>query len=489
MEAARRLPDAEEALSMLAARFVHDPEFTVLVNGRSLAFHELEGKVAEARVTIDNTRSATVIVIDSTRVSHSSMHHGVAFWSQRRLVGDASWTIGHVAAFDGRTRFARRYNVIVDTEGFEKDVTSDWTTFRNNPPVEELYRRTAQEISRIAQALAAETVEESSADALIQNRSDFVSLGHGARIEVAEFTVAVARAHPTMAPEFLSAAVQAVINLEKSKSGAALLHKLAVLHPEDVEGLDRLLMEWTVKDALRVLDEIDGRLGVIDSIRRLARDRTADELHTLHPLVLRSRWIFGPEFESQEYCSNATLQTIARALFNKPDAKFVNEKNRPDVVVLPERTTCQLTGIEMFDPVDPALVRLQNVLLIELKKGDFEITRKEVTQADGYAQDIAASGMLAGKPFVCAWVVGETIARGTAREKDLRTDSGEVYARIRATTYGALVDTANRRLLRLRDALSNRYAAMPTDSLLNRVLGSPEQTKMDLIGASPPQAT
>jgi hypothetical protein len=489
VEAVRKLPDADETLSVLAARFVHDPEFTILVNGRSLAFHELEGKVAEARIAVDGTRSAMIFVIDSTRVSHSSLHHGIAFWSQRRLIGDASWTIGHVAAFDGRTRFARRYNVIVDTEGFEKDVTPDWTTFRNTPAVEDLYRRTAQEIGRIAQALAAETVEESSADALIQNRSEFVSLGHGARHEVAEFTVAVAREQPTIAPEFLSAAVRAVINLEKSRSGAALLHKLAALHPEDVEGLDRLLMEWTVKDALRVLDEIDGRLGVIDSIRRLASDRTADELHTLHPLVLRSRWLFGPEFESQEYCSNATLQTIARTLFDKAGATFINEKNRPDVVVLPERTTCQLTGIEMFDPVDPALVRMQNVLLIELKKGGFEITRKEVTQADGYAQDIAASGVFSGKPLICAWVVGEAIAQGTAREKDLRTDSGEVYARIRATTYGTLVDTANRRLLRLRDVLSNRYAAMPTDSLLHRVLGTPEQAKLELSGASPSLAT
>lgn len=115
-------------------------------------------------------------------------------------------------------------------------------------------------------------------------------------------------------PEFLATAVKAVINLEKSKSGASLLQKLANLPATDIEGLDSLLADWSVKDALRVLDEIDGRLSVIEAITRLAEDPETDELHTLHPLILRSRWLFGPEFESMEYCSNMTLKSVAKQL-------------------------------------------------------------------------------------------------------------------------------------------------------------------------------
>lgn len=133
----------------------------------------------------------------------------------------------------------------------------------------------------------------------------------------------------------------------------------------------QLLTEWTIKDALRVLDEIDSRISVIETIRRLADDPHTDELHTLHPLILRSRWLFGPAFESQEYCSNATLQTVARGLFKNTEAQFINERHRPDIVVLPEKTTLQITGIESFDPSDPTLTHIQQVLLIELKKGGF----------------------------------------------------------------------------------------------------------------------
>ena len=470
----RKLPDAEEILTVLAARFVHDPEFEIRVNGVQRSFSEIEGRVSEEVLDLGAGRTATVIVIDSTRLNHSSVHQGIAFWVQRRLVGSPSWSIGQIASFDGRTRFARRYKVIVDTEGFEPgvDVAEDWTAFRATDAVRDLYQATAEHIGKVAQDLAAEIVEAASEDALVQNRTELASLGQGARLEVAEFTKVVAQAHPTISPDFLATAVKAVIHLEKTKSGAALLQKLSSLPPDDITGLDRLLTEWTVKDALRVLDEIDSRIGVIETIRRLADDPHTDELHTLHPLILRSRWLFGPEFESQEYCSNVTLQTVARELFKSTEAQFINERHRPDIVVLPEKTTWQLTGIESFDPIDTTLTRMQHVLVIELKKGGFELTRKEINQADGYVQVIAASGALSGTPFICAWVVGQKIAAGVERDKQL---GNPAYGLIRAATFGSLVDTANARLLKLRTVLADRYGGSSTDDLLNRVFSQPTQ--------------
>ena len=470
----RKLPDADEILTVLAARFVHDPEFEVRVNGVQRSFNEIEGRVSEEVLDLGAGRSATVIVIDSTQLNHSSVHQGIAFWVQRRLVGSPAWSIGQIASFDGRTRFARRYKVIVDTEGFEPgvDVAEDWTAFRATDAVRDLYRATAEHVGKVAQDLAAEIVEAASEDALVQNRTELASLGQGARLEVAEFTKVVAQAHPTISPDFLATAVKAVIHLEKTKSGAALLQKLSSLPADDIAGLDRLLTEWTVKDALRVLDEIDGRISVIETIRRLAGDPHTDELHTLHPLILRSRWLFGPEFESQEYCSNVTLQTVARELFKRTEAQFINERHRPDIVVLPERTTWQMTGIESFDPVDPTLTQMQHVLVIELKKGGFELTRKEVNQADGYVQDIAASGAISGRPFICAWVVGQKVAAGVERDKRL---GNPAYGRVRAATFGSLVDTANARLLKLRTVLADRYGGSSTDELLNRVFLLPTQ--------------
>lgn len=474
----RHLPDPEEILTVLTARFVHDPEFVIRVNGTARSFSEIDGKVSETEIDFGAGSTAKVIVIDSTRINHSALHQGVAFWVEHRLVGTPSWAIGQVANFDGRTRFARRYKVIVDTQGFETEVEQDWTEFKNTDRVRELFQKVAERIRNVAQTLAASIVEESSEDALSENRSELAVLGRGAQREVAEFTKTIAQAHPTISPEFLSTAVNAVINLEKSKSGAALLQKLSLLPHDDIAGLDNLLAEWTVKDALRVLDEIDSRLSVIETIKRIAGDPTTDELHTLHPLVLRARWLFGPEFESEEYCSNATLQTVARDLFKNHNAQFINHRNRPDIVLLPDMTTVELTGIESFDHSDPTLIRLEHVLLIELKKGGFKITRDEVNQADGYVQDIASSGAISGTPFICAWVVGQSVGAGVASDKEVG-DQTRKYGRVRATTFSSLVDTANRRLMRLRERLAARYGDIPTDELLARVLSKPSQAPLE----------
>lgn len=475
----RKLPDPKEILTVLAARFIHDPEFQIQVNGTSLTLSKLEEHVTEHTIALSEGRSAKVIVIDSTRLNHSSIHQGVAFWVDRRLVGDPSWAIGQVANFDGRTRFAKRYKVIVDTSGFDNHVQADWTGFRATPAVEELFKATAEHVDKVAKGLAAEVVEATSEDALVQNRNELKSLGQGAQLEVSEFTKAVAQAHPTISPDFLATAVKAVINLEKSKSGAALLQKLAELSPADVEGLDSLLEDWSVKDALRVLDEIDSRLSVIEVIQRLADDPSTDELHTLHPLILRSRWLFGPEYESMEYCSNATLKSVARQLWGDHSASFINEKRRPDIVVLPDRTMVQLTGIETFHPTDTTMIQMQNILLIELKKGGFKLSRSEVTQADGYVQDIASSGYISGAPFINAWVVGQSVAAGVSTDK-LVGDASRQYGRVRATTYGALVDTANVRLMRLRKSLEERYDNLQTDQLLAKVLSIQEQADLNL---------
>ena len=104
-------------------------------------------------------------------------------------------------------------------------------------------------------------------------------------------------------------------NVEKSKNGKALLEKLSVMKPDDLDGLNELLDKWTIGDALEVLNEIDRRMAVISAIRKLAGDNTTDELHVLHPMIAESRWLFGPEYESSEYIFNRQMKTAVSTVF------------------------------------------------------------------------------------------------------------------------------------------------------------------------------
>lgn len=225
--------------------------------------------------------------------------------------------------------------------------------------------------------LSTDLAEQSSEDALVRNREGFKELTPLQRIEVASFARDLVKANPTVAPVTLSAAVQALINLEKARGGSALLEKLTRLDESDIEGLDRLLGEWTVTDALSVLD----RLAVVTAIEKLCGDPATDELHTLHPLVTQSRWLFGPEFDSSEYASNVTLRAATKNIFGKRVSRqaFANARQRPDIVVLSD-ATCSVVGTETFDSHDAGLARIQEVLIIELKKGKSAIGRDEMNQ-------------------------------------------------------------------------------------------------------------
>jgi len=103
-----------------------------------------------------------------------------------------------------------------------------------------------------------------------------------------------------------------MISLEHSHRGNSLLEKLSKLSEADIEGFDRLFSEWTVRDALKVLDEIDRRLATIEAIKKLSGESKTDQLHTLHPLVTQAPWLFGPDFESAEYASNLSLQNAVK---------------------------------------------------------------------------------------------------------------------------------------------------------------------------------
>ncbi len=477
----RHLPDPDRIRSILSARFLHDPQFIVRVNGLSVSLADQTGLIERSALNIAGHPPAEAFVVDSTKAAKSTLYQGIAFWVNGRLVGTPGWVVGNEAVIDGRARFAKRYSIVVKADdGWISEVEPDWSRFKGGVATDALFvevRRYAQEMFS---KLSATMIEESSEEVLVRNREQFKELTPLARIEVAGFTKELVKAVPAIHPDTLSAAVQAVINLERARGGAALLEKLTKLDEADIDGLDRLLGQWSVQDALSVLDEIDHRLAVVSAIEKLSGDPTTDELHTLHPLVTQARWLFGPEFDSSEYASNITLRTATEKIFAKRvDAlAFNNARQRPDIVILAD-ATCSVVGTEIFDSVDGNLSRIRDVLIIELKKGRSSIGRDEINQADGYVQDFLGSGAIDGTPMFRAFVVGHEIAPKTSKEKEIKED-GVLRGRVIATTYGQLTRTAHQRLFRLREKIPARYEDVSGADLSARVMGTASQVALDL---------
>lgn len=477
----KHLPDPDRIREILSARFLHDPQFVVRVNGQSVSLADQTGLIERCALEIQGFHPAEAFVVDSTRAAKSTIYQGIAFWVNGRLVGTPGWVVGNEAVIDGRARFAKRYSIVVKTDdGWISEVEPDWSRFKSGPSTDALFAEVRRYAQEMFSKLSATMVEESSEEALVRHRERFRELTTLGRIEVAGFAQELVRSVPTIHPDTLSAAVQAVINLERARGGAALLEKLTRLDEADIDGLDRLLGQWSVQDALSVLDEIDHRLAVVSAIEKLCGDPATDELHTLHPLVTQARWLFGPEFDSSEYASNVTLRTATERIFAKRvnSTVFNNARQRPDIVVLAD-ATCSVVGTEVFEGADSSLTRIRDVLIVELKKGRSTIGREEINQADGYVQDFLGSGAIDGTPMFRAFVVGHEIAPKTSREKEIK-EEGVLRGRVLATTYGQLTRTAHQRLFRLKDKIPARYEDVSGAALSARVMGTASQASLAL---------
>jgi len=460
----RNLPSSDRIRQVLSVRFVHDPRFKVVVNGRSVPLAELQGLLGQETLEIGDGLIAEAFFVDCARAARTTHHQGVAFWAGGRLVGHPSWTVGERSLIDGRRHFAKRYTFVIRSDDLYDYVERDWSGFIEDSVVKQLFEIVEEYVDRVFRARSSEQVEDTKEVAFRQNLDEIRRLNPLARRELVEFVDDLAEQQPSISPEMLDLAVKAAINLERSRSGAALLEKLSKLADDDVSALDRLLSEWSIRDALTVLDEIDRRLAVVGALEKLSADSSVDELHTLHPLVTEARWLFGPQFDSPEFASNRSLQHAIEKVFKGRVLGLEPEhlRRRPDLVVLKDATV-SATATEAIS--ETGLSSMKDVLLIEIKRGRSRVGTNEMNQASSYVDDLFGCGFLDGPPFVHGFVVGHEVAPGVS----VRRGGDPERARIEPCSFSQLVRTAEQRLFKLKSSLAERYEQVSGEDLLQRL--------------------
>lgn len=463
----KNLPKADRMLDIISARFLHDPKFILSINRKTVALEQLSGLINSKEIKINNI-TLHVHFVDSQKAGRSTLYQGIAFWQGGRLVGEPSWILGNQVVIDGRTKYAKRYTVVVKTNDLAEYIFEDWTGFKKVEVMNEVYTAVDEYVNEMFGVIAKENIEETKEQIRSEFAQDYAVLSPLAKYEVNEAIETIAITHPTAKQESISLAVEAIINLEKTRTGKQLLVKLSKLSENDIEGLNQLLENWSVRDALTVLDEIDNRLSVIEAIKKLSNDKDVDELNVLHPLVTAARWLFGPEFESAEYASNNQLQTAVEKIFDKKIQRgvFNNHRKRPDIVVL-NHSVLSVTGTETFDN-DSSLSTTNRILLIELKRGGFKLTRDERNQAQGYVEDFMACGSLIGSPYIDAFVLGKEFSEKVQPITAVINENKIEMGKVRICTFSQIVDTAEKRLFGLRRKLGERYDDIPGMELFNK---------------------
>lgn len=461
----KNLPNPNTILEVISARFLHDPNFSISINRQSIELENFKGLISSEEIEISNVK-LTVHLIDSQKSRKSTLYQGIAFWQGGKLVGEPSWVIGHRTVLDGRTKEAKRYSVVVRTNDLADYINEDWTGFKKDNALEAIYEKVDDVVQEMFARIAKENIKETTKQIKEDFRQQYNELSPLAKYEFNEALEGIATSNPTAREDAITLAVETVINLEKTRSGSELLQKLAKLSQEDIDGLNKLLENWSIKDALTVLDEIDKRISIVEAIRKLSGDPTVDELHVLHPLIANSRWIFGPEFDSPEYSSNNQLQTSVEKVFGKKIDKsaFINNKKRPDLVAL-QNSTLSITGVSNYDN---ELTTINKILVIELKRGGFKLTREERNQAVGYVEDFMNCGTLIGNPYINAFVVGQSFNEKVQPIQTIENDNKVEMGKVQICLFSQLVDSAEKRLFNLRSRLSERYSEYTGVELVSR---------------------
>ena len=463
----KNLPKAENILEIISARFLHDPKFIVSINKKTIELEDHSGLIFTEAINTNNIK-LNVHLIDSKKARKSTLYQGIAFWQRGRLVGEPSWIMGKYMVLDGRTKLAKRYTVVVQTNDLADYILEDWTGFKRNDILDILFEKIDICIQSMFSKIALDDIEETTRQIKQDYIKEYNELSPLAKYEFNEAIKSITISNPTARQDSITLAVETVINLEKTRGGSQLLQKLSILSTEDIEGLNKILDNWTIKDALTVLDEIDKRISVIEAIRKLSNDDTVDELHVLHPLVASARWIFGPEFDSPEYSSNNQLQVSVEKVFGTKIDKtiFNNNKKRPDIVVK-GNSTFSITGTVAFDN-ENGLSAINKILIIELKKGGFKLSRKERDQAVGYVEDFMSCGILIETPYINAFVVGDSFNEKVTPIQTVKNANNVEMGRVQICLFSQIVDSAEKRLFGLRSRLNERYSDVPGMELYER---------------------
>lgn len=478
----RRDLGPEDVVELLGSKFVSDPAFTILVNGHEVQLMDLSHLFDQTVLSVDGVGQVSVLLFDTETISKTTKQHGVAWWVNNRLVGDTEWKkLNGEKYLDGRASKARRYTFVVRADVLEDQVLADWSGFlKSSPKVQQVALVVEEHITQRLHDFLRSTYKERKREAIAANLGYIADLPPESRWQIGTFLDEIQVACPTIRAEYLNEAVEVLSKLERTRSGYALLQQLAQLSPDDLDGLHQILSEWTVTEAATALNELGKRLKLIERLEELVDNPSADELHDLQPLFERGLWIFGPEYESIEFTSNRSLATVIKTLFKDQFPEIETPSRRPDFVVLPDSSI----GFYSCDEYDSQseVNGIEKVLIVELKRGGFELTRKEVRQADDYEHALRRSGKISRRTYVTCFVLASSLG-DDAREVIKKGDPEN--AAIHPRTYSTVLRQAHARTFNLANKLKPYARKELIDPEVEAmVMDSPVQFPMEVGVAS-----
>lgn len=447
----------DQIANAIASRFLVDPSFKVLLNGQELVLGDWEpAETKQGRSA--SGRTYTVHLLDSQRRSKSTHLHGITWWVNGKMVGAPSWNglDEHGAILDGRSTPARTYSFVVVADELADFVKSDWKAFEATDEVQTELKTVLGTINCWLQELMGGFRKERKQAAIRENASAVENMPSVARARIGRFVDNVLERCPSIKAEDLERTLEVFITMEGSRTGTEILQRLAACSAADIDTWNEIVSQWSAEDARTVLSELEWRLRLIHQLEGLVNSTNTDELHDLQPLFERGLWVFGPEFERIDFTSNRTLATILREHLGGSGTVIDRPKLRPDFVVLPDRSL----GVYSSDSYDAngEVDGLDHLLIVELKKGGFEITSQEVSQATMYAQYVRKGNRVRETASITVYVLGSKLHEFA--QEEVKTGDQII---VRPMQYDVFLKRAHARTFKLLEKIRSKHPEFLVD--------------------------
>lgn len=449
---------------LIGYKFAVDPSFEVSVNGEAVKLLTLKDRISTRRVEVDGHGTVYLHRIDPQKQERTMRLKGIAWWINKRMVGEPSWDglDGEGQYLDGRTAQAKRFSFVVEADILKSEERADWSGFKPSAKVEAVRKAVHQAVVDELRGFMADDRKTAKKAAIQQHRELIKQLPGLSQWQIGRFLDEVQERCPNLTPAELSRTVEIWGKLEQSRSGYDLLKQLASCSTEDLDTWNRLMQRWTASSAEIVLNELDRRLTVINDLQRLVRDRNSDEVHDLQPLFERGLWIFGPEYESVEFTSNRGMTHVVQEFFGKRGVQA--SRKRPDFVVLPD-SSIGLYSADEFTEGEVSGTR--KILIVELKRGGFNLTQSELDQARDYARELRAKGCAQPTTEIEAFVLGASLEQGL-----VEMSMGD-KTKVRPFLYDVVLNRAHARVFNLVRRIQETAPALQRDTDIEDILSQP----------------
>jgi hypothetical protein len=456
-------------------KFAVDPSFEVTVNGEAVKLLSLKDHLATRTVEVMGHGKVQLHRLDPQKQERTMRLKGIAWWVNKRMVGEPSWEglEGPGQYLDGRTTEAKRFSFVAEADILKPETNPDWGGFKQSPKLQAVRSAVHQAVVEELRGLMADDRRAAKKTAIEEHRGLIKQLPGISQIQIGRFVDEALERCPTITPRELSRTVEIWGKLEQTRSGYDLLKQLAACSPEDLDTWDKLMQKWTASNAEIVLSELERRLAVIRELQELVRDRNTDEVHDLQPVFERGLWIFGPEYESVEFTSNRGMTHVVREFFGRKGVGA--SRKRPDFVALPD-SSIGLYSADEFAEGEVSGVR--KVLIVELKRGGFCLTQKELDQARDYARELRAKGCAQPTTEIEAFVLGASMEEGLV---EMTMGKGTL---IRPYLYDVVLSRAHARVFNLSKRIRETAPPLQQDREIADILSQPSLEDAFEEGAS-----